>query len=319
MGLLSETAPIHERPKTGGYLALPWKLRCAIEGAKGLLPFQRQLRSAKQRIFGSASSEESGDALVIDNGLEMIEWLGSVSGAKVLELGTGWRPIVPILFSLAGADICTVDLHPLMHLPSFRAALAVVRQNREQIAQRLGIERSAIDYVTRECHDMSDRLRELRIEYRSPCDFRESGLESTSFDMFISRSVLEHVPTPVIEGILREAHRILRPGGRMMHRVDHSDHWAHSDPAITKANFLKYPNWLFRLTYLNPVHYHNRLRSPEFLSMLSDAGFSLVKKRLIVDDRSLKFLEKQAVASRFRSLTLRDLATTGSVVLAERG
>jgi hypothetical protein len=53
--------------------------------------------------------------------------------------------------------------------------------------------------------------------------------------------------------------------------------------------------------------------------MLSDAGFSLVKKRLIVDDRSLKFLEKQTVASRFRSLTLRDLSTTGSVVLAERG
>jgi SAM-dependent methyltransferase len=47
-----------------------------------------------------------------------------------------------------------------------------------------------------------------------------AGLADESFDVAFSISVLEHVDEPALETALREAYRVLRPGGRLVMTVD---------------------------------------------------------------------------------------------------
>jgi hypothetical protein len=93
----------------------PWQIRCAIDSAKALLPFQNTLRRLKDRAVGYQRNITQ-DALTIRDGLTLVNRLGDLRGVRVLEVGSGWQPMLPILFSLAGASVFTTDLHRLIRL-----------------------------------------------------------------------------------------------------------------------------------------------------------------------------------------------------------
>jgi hypothetical protein len=153
---------------------------CAVDTAKAMVPLQRHLRQAKDRVLGYRR-EPDKDTRTIRDGLLFIEWLGdNLTGATVVEIGSGWQPTVPILLSLAGASVYMADLHYLMRLDTFRAALEAIRENRTEIASRLGISLNAIDHAARACSDMETRMRELRLTYLAPCDCRRPMVPLTS-------------------------------------------------------------------------------------------------------------------------------------------
>lgn len=294
-----------------------WQILCAVDTAKAMVPFQHRLREAKDRVLGYRR-EPDKDTRTIRDGLMFMEWLGrNLTGATVVEIGSGWQPMVPILLSLAGARVYMADLHRLMRLDTFRAALEAIRENRDEIASRLGIAVDAIDQAARECSDKEERMHELRLTYLAPCDCRRLPFPDGSIDIVTSRTVLEHVPPRVVAAIFHEARRILRPGGLMLHDIDHSDHWSHRDRRLSAVNFLQYPDWLFRLTCANPQNYQNRLRHSEYLGMLRNAGFLLKRQHCAVNPVSMSVLPKMRMARRFRSFDPEDLATTCSILLAE--
>jgi len=293
----------------------PWKVKCLIDTAKWALPFQQRLRELKDRVAGY-QREPKKDAVTIRDGLTLIEWLGNVSGATVLEIGTGWQPMIPILFSLAGARVYMADLHRLMRTDTFAAALDAIRENRDEIAGRLQIDPGAVDRAARDCQDMESRLQELGLTYLAPCDCRSLPFAPGCIDIVNSRAVLEHVPPAIIAAIFREAYRVLGPGGRMVHLVDHSDHWSHRDPAISAVNFLQYPDWLFRFTCISPQNYQNRLRHPEYVALLEAAGFVVTREQTTVSPACLDALSSLRIAERFRRFHPEDLATTSSILLA---
>lgn len=295
----------------------PWQLKCAIDTAKAVLPFQPQLRRLKDTLLGY-ERRPGTDANTIREGLRFIEWLGDISGATVLEIGTGWQPMIPILFTLAGAKVYMTDLHRLMRNDTFAAALAAIRENATEIAQRLNVSSAAVEQVVAKggC-EFTGRLRDLGLTYLAPCDCRRLDLPAASLDVVTSHAVLEHVPPHVIRDIFLEAKRLLRPGGRMIHLVDHSDHWSHRDRRITGVNFLQYSDRVFQLTCVNPQNYQNRLRHPDYLEMLRNAGFTVTREQRLVPPACLDGVRAMKVAPRFRELAVDDLATTESIFLAE--
>jgi 2-polyprenyl-3-methyl-5-hydroxy-6-metoxy-1,4-benzoquinol methylase len=48
----------------------------------------------------------------------------------------------------------------------------------------------------------------------------DAGLDSESFDLAFSVSVLEHLPEDALASAMRETFRVLRPGGRMVMTID---------------------------------------------------------------------------------------------------
>jgi hypothetical protein len=83
-----------------------WQYKCLIDNCKALVPMQNTLRAVKHELFGYTPDSPARVAFTVTEGLKQIEWVKSVAhleSATVMEIGSGWQPLIPILFSLAGA------------------------------------------------------------------------------------------------------------------------------------------------------------------------------------------------------------------------
>src|SRR5262245_53662756 len=227
-----------------------WYVRCVVDGVKAGIPFQEQLRRFRYRTFGY-QADVVKDKFTIRGGLQQVDWIRkrrAMEGAVILEVGSGWQPAIPILFSLAGAErILLTDQVRLCMPESFQAALTSLHANREIILERLGISdahfQRALDVSKLSLDEAFDAL---RLRYLAPCDCASLDLPAASVDIVTSRAVLEHVPPGVIRAIFRESRRILKPEGFMVHSIDNSDHWKQSDSSISWVNFLQYSDAAFR-------------------------------------------------------------------------
>lgn len=237
-----------------------------------------------------------------------------------MEIGTGWQPMIPILLSLAGAQcVYLTDLNRLCRADTFDATLHSLRSQKRAILNQLPISEEEFDRAVRPGRgDMDRRFRDLRLVYLAPCDCRRLKLAAESIDIVTSRAVLEHIPPQIIRDIFLEAGRVLKRDGVMCHFVDNSDHWEHNDKSISPVNFLKFSDAVFRWTTVNGLNYQNRLRHSQYIDMLRETGFQVVRETGDVDAGALAALRTLAIAPRFRAFTAEDLATTKSYLLASR-
>jgi SAM-dependent methyltransferase len=300
-----------------------WQTKCVIDSAKALLPFQAQLRRFKDSVT-PYQPQAAFDIPAVEQGLRQIDWVNGavpVKGATVMEVGSGWQPMIPVLYSLAGAaKVYLTDLNVLLRRDTFSYALSSLRTQRQMILDGLKLDPAFLDHSLRDEPSMSleDRLKELRLVYMAPCDCRKMNLPAGSLDVVTSRACLEHVPPDVIQDIFHESHRLLRPGGVSCHIVDHSDHWEHIDKSLNRVNFLKYSDSFFKWTCINPLNYQNRLRHPEYLEMLEKAKLRLVREEHKVDQVSLRDLPNMQVDQRFSRFSKEELATIDTILLAVR-
>jgi len=298
-----------------------WYWQCFFDSCKTVFPFQDRLRQIKHGACGF-QPDSSKDAFTIRQGIGQVQWLRSVlplGSSTVLEMGSGWQPMIPILFSLAGtARVLVTDLSRLCTPQTFQAALHSLRQDKQLIIQELAVDEKTFDEATRwdPASRLEDAFKRLRLEYHAPCDSTNLPFPEASIDAVTSRAVLEHIPPEIIARIFKDTFRVLKRGGYACHLVDNSDHWQHRDASISKLNFLRYSDSTFGLTCLHPLNYQNRLRHPEYVEMLVKAGFKIVREEPIVDPEALRDLKSLPLAQRFQGFREQDLATLTSLVLA---
>jgi len=300
-----------------------WYWKCLIDSAKAMVPLRTQVRRWKHQVCGYPT-DPINDRVTTEQGLLLIDSIQSLrpfAGITILEVGTGWRPIIPILYSMAGAQrVLLTDLRPLCSASTIAAAAASLRANKQLIVSRLSLSDAQFDAALSWKPDWSfaDILRHLRLEYLAPCDCQNLDLPAASVDAVVSRAVLEHIPPPVVQGIFRESFRILRENGLNIHIIDNSDHWQHADASLSRLNFLRFPESVFRWTYLNGLNYQNRLRHSQYLEFLQSSGFSILRQEGSVDTKSLADLAHIPLAEPFRRFTQQDLAILTTFVIAAK-
>ncbi len=262
-----------------------WRVKGAIQKVLGRVPGGGQVHYLLQRYAGGLTNFAGECDTKVEDWRLMMGHLRTsrlpVSGATLLEMGTGWYPTFPICLYLAGAArIHTFDLN--RHLkPQMTVALVERLGNHiHTIAEESGLPSSEIDARRRAL------LGALRsgapistatggaIDYHAPADAAKTGLAGASVDVVFSNSVLEHVPGPVIEDCLREAHRIIKPGGIVFHSVNCGDHYAYVDRSISQLHYLKYSETAWK-KWNNAFLYQNRLRAEDFTRMAKKAGFAI--------------------------------------------
>lgn len=237
------------------------------------------------------------------------EWLqhaGTCNGIRVVEIGTGWTPVIPFGWWLCGAANCdTFDLNRHLDSEVFtRVVEQIARHEAEVTALYAQVQPAA---VTRA------RLRDLRppfgIEYHAPADATATGLPSSSFEVQCSNSVLEHVAPEMVSPLIAEAARLLRPGGLTMQFIDPSDHFAHYDDTISRVNFVQFDDDRWRRLAGNRFAYHNRLREPDWRAIFEGATeFETLELTSVVDDRSLRALPQLTLDPRFARFTAEQVA-----------
>jgi SAM-dependent methyltransferase len=163
----------------------------------------------------------------------------------------------------------------------------------------------------------TDDLERLGLTYLAPRDARATGLPDRSVDFVSSTDTLEHVPPDHIASILSECRRLLKPNGVLSCRIDLEDHYFRFDRSLSRYNFLRYSDRTWGLVN-SSLHYLNRLRYPDYVRLVEDAGFELVEERLSrASEEQLAELAGLELAERYRDgYTLEQLGVRGVTLVA---
>lgn len=236
-----------------------------------------------------------------------------VRGKRLMEIGTGWHPALPICFVLAGAgSVKTFDLVRLLSEKLTFRLLDSLEQYVPKIADLAGRDPAIVHARLQEFRrskNLSELLSKSGIEYFAPADACATGLEADSIDLVFSNSVLEHVRREVMAALMEESFRVLRPGGLALHNVACGDHYAHFDKSISHVNFLQYGEREWRL-WNNPMQYQNRMRAQEFVDLATYAGFRVISKKTHIVPGTMEALASMRIASEFDRFSRDEIAET---------
>jgi SAM-dependent methyltransferase len=250
-----------------------------------------------------------------------------VEGRSAIEIGTGWAPVVPLLFWAYGQERCetydvsallkdkfvvrTVDQLGTRTIDQAVTATDDTARQRRVVRRLTGLQQGTVP--RKRARDILDAC---RIRYHGATDAAQTNLPDASIDLAYSNVVLEHVPPAELDRLFREIRRVLRPDGYMLHLIDPSDHFAHNDPSISSINFLRFSEEEFA-KYNTTFLFQNRLRAPAWREMIERHHFTIRYWRTTVDSRALEQLPYVPVHPSFAHLQPEDLCTTAIWVVAQ--
>jgi hypothetical protein len=237
-----------------------------------------------------------------------------LDGATVVEVGTGWAPIIPIGLHLLGARrIISFDL--TMHLlPEMTLqAIPAMRECLPDLALRSGLPLPTLEerLANLLSCDLQTVYKRIGFEYRAPSDFTRSDIAPGSIDLLYSNLVFEHVTPTALTGILNHSRGILKPDGLAWHCVDYTDHYAHTFKDLSLINFLRYGERTWNAIGQSDIHYQNRLRKSDYVQAFVEAGFEIARE----EDQmgvSEAHAREAPLAERFATRDLSDLTCTSS-------
>lgn len=301
-------------------MGLKWVAKAALQKGMSLAPHPQRINYFFQHHVTHATTLQPAF-------LQMrLEWsamhldalrrLGRAEpGFHAVELGSGWYPIVPLCYFLAGADrVAMCDLEDLG-----RPELAV--QAVDGLLDAHG--RGELDGLGPIDGDRVERLRAVRdripatghVEalaeiglHVTPGDARELHVPQPP-DLISSNTVFEHIPAEVLEGILVRFGQVSTTGTVMSHLIDLCDHYAYIDDSVSIYNFLRYSDRAWRLID-NQVQPMNRLRASEYLGLYERAGVPVTEEHLRGCDPLA--LVGEPLAPRFKAMDPADVACNAS-------
>lgn len=176
----------------------------------------------------------------------------SLENKNIAELGSGWAPIFPYQLITEGR-VNKVDTYDV----------------NEHFSQK-AIEQLNTFYVGKfDCEfEKKGKYNLLKgVTYFPKTNICKGDIHNT--DIVLSRFVLEYVTPEDLSEIHKFFYSNLKPGSLILHLISPSDHRAYSDSSLSLQDFLKYSEeeWNQIQTQFD---YHNRLRLPHYIKVLSE-------------------------------------------------
>ena len=188
---------------------------------------------------------------------------------RYYEFGAGWDLIIPLTVCQLGMEAHVVDIKKL-----------VVNKLVNHSLQQLYTHRHSFPFEVsppKVIANLSDLTNHWGLHYQAPLDARNTPFPNNFFHFSSSTSTLEHIPPEDILAILTETYRILKPGGIVSLIIDYQDHWSYFDANISVYNFLTYSPSQWK-RYNPSLQYQNRLRHSDYLQIISQTPFQIVKE-----------------------------------------
>jgi len=300
-----------------------WLAKAALQRGLGALPQGERLNYVFQRhVLRSLPAGESVLRRKFSRALQHLRAYeehgpGTPPREAVFyEFGAGWDLAIPLsLFALGVGEQVLVDIRPSVRVELVNDSLATLERLRPELEAEAGRELPSLDAPVAGVDELESRF---GIRYLAPCDARGTGLPAESVDFVSSTDTCEHIPGTDLAGIFRECRRLLRPGGAFSCRIDLQDHYAYFDRSLSRYNFLRYSDRTWSAVN-SPLHHQNRLRSPDYLRLVRDAGFELVVERPSgPSDEGRAELHALPLAPRFRGYSPDELGVTILSFVARR-
>ncbi|QNK01631.1 methyltransferase domain-containing protein [Dyella telluris] len=297
-----------------------WRAKGLLQKLLGHMPGGEQAHYLLQKRFGGLRGFTREFEIKMDDWRLMASHLHDagrpIAGARLFEIGSGWYPTFPLACYLGGAkQVITVDLHRHLKHDLLLECADHLAEHTALIAQACNVPETE---VQRRQRRLSARLQQGDdlaaatdgvVIYQAPIDASCTALPTHGIDCVFSNSVLEHVEPAVVDGIYREAMRILVPGGIMFHSVNCGDHYAYVDHSINQLNYLKYSDHDWH-RWDNAFLYQNRMRAYEFVDHAEAAGFDIVLNTECPREKRLAELAAMHVHPQFAHIPPERLCVT---------
>lgn len=304
---------------------MDWRIKGCIQGVLARVPFGTSVNEALQKMSGGRVDEGAHiDIKFRNDWLVLMEMLAGldfrVQGKELMEVGTGWLPVLPLCFALAGAHrVHTFDLNRHLRHSAVPAALKRLELHLAELAKACRQPESEVRQRYAQLSAAasgSEMLERAGIAYHAPADAAVTGLPDASIGLVFSNSVLEHVPAGILGPMMRESKRVMTTDGLVLHSVNCGDHYAYFDRSITQIHYLRFDERAWR-RWNNDILFQNRLRPSDFTASAEQEGLVLVRQIQTVRPDLLAGLAQTPIAPEFRRYTDDELCTT-SVTFAAR-
>ncbi|MEL6842406.1 MAG: class I SAM-dependent methyltransferase, partial [Bacteroidota bacterium] len=135
-------------------------------------------------------------------------------------------------------------------------------------------------------------------------DARQLPYPEAHIPLIHSNNTFEHIPRPILQGIMQELKRVLSSEGVMSHYIDMADHYSYGDASIGPFHFLRFAerswSWLE-----NPFQAQNRMRISQYAALFEELG--LVCDWSEIERGSEAELQCQSIALPFQNMDSEDL------------
>ena len=292
-----------------------WLAKAALQRTLGALPQGERLNYVFQRhVLRSLPVGEKTHRQKFTRSLAHLgayEEFGPgvpIADATFYEFGAGWDLAVPLCYAMLGVGTqVLVDIRPSARVELVNDVIATYGRLRTELESESGRPLRELGGPIASVDELESRF---GIRYLAPCDARDTGLPDGSIDLVHSTDTCEHISGDDLAAIFAESRRILKPGGVFSCRIDLQDHYSYFDSSLSRYNFLRFSDRRWAAVN-SPLHFQNRLRSPEYLTLVRDAGFELVRETPSgPSDKGREDLAKLPLAERFRGMPVDELGVT---------
>lgn len=195
-----------------------------------------------------------------------------------LDLGCGWHPTIPILYSKMGlrGQVLT-DLNYLIGAQTFRESLEFVNSltaDPKHPGHSLLLESACLPPPANASLDQL--LAHAGMEYHAPY-FQWARTAGECIDLATCTQVLMHVERPIIDDCFKIIFDLLRSGGIFMSTVHLFDIYSNSDPNITIYNHVRYSKSVWSNLVNSDMMPFNRYKARDYREALEGAGFEIVE------------------------------------------
>lgn len=183
----------------------------------------------------------------------------SISDKSVIEIGSGWLPLMPYFFKYLG-NVSTVETYDLNKHYNKKN----ISNLNLEFSKKFGIP------VVRTQNGKFNLPEGIR--YYPKTDLSKVPIKNA--ELVFSRFVLEHV-SPLDIKKLHQKFKEELPEAYIIHLISPSDHRAYVDKNLSNQDFLRFneEEWKKKQTRFD---YHNRLRLPQYLEIFKDLGYEIL-------------------------------------------
>lgn len=297
-----------------------FKVFSALPGGTRLYNF------AQDHITKSTHASTARVEQKIKVGLDFWDWLEAqhlseqLVNGRLLDMGSGWHPTIPVLWhSFGNNDQTLADICPNMNARQVADTIACYREIVENPhwTHRSSLKRLPGTPAT-SSPDAASALRPMGIHYEAPYgDYLQKRPDH--FDMVICTQVLQHIPKAVHLQIFKELFHCMKPGA-FFHATVHfvgqfrSPDLRHGQYEHLVPSPATWDKWIN-----SSLMGFNRLKGPDYRETLEQSGFRIREFRLVTPtEEDIAELRRTKVHPSFNRYSEQELATHGVFFVAQK-
>src|SRR6266566_4331899 len=184
-------------------------------------------------------------------------------GDRLLEVGTGWLHWESMIIRLFyDVEITMFDVWDNRYFGAYKQYLGQLEEIIDREIDMDPIQRERVHKLLRailKASSFDDIYNLLGLRYVINPSGRPGQFQDESFATIFSYDVLQHIDRSILSEFIQDTHRLLKPGGYSIHKIDLSDHLYYYDTSVSVKNYLRYPDRVWRRYFENDVQYINRV------------------------------------------------------------